>query len=121
MSKSKLPVRSGYEKRVADFLYDAGIGFVYEAPITFSDGIMVHPDFFLPKYNAFIEVWGMTGSPRYNWYRGNKRARYRREKVTLIERGPENYVNYKWFIKVRFEETLGVRFPVMRVPYYRYY
>lgn len=112
-------VRSNYERVVANFLYSQDIDYVYEKPLKLSDGRLFHPDFYLPDYDCYIEIWGMTGNGRYNYLRHGKRDEYARDSIKLIELWPEHRINFKWFLKKKFEEILGVPFPaIMRVPFY---
>jgi DNA helicase IV len=62
---SGVEVRSLYEKRCADFLFDNNIKFKYE-PLILLDGKQYRPDFFLPDFNLFIEICGYGHMPYYN-------------------------------------------------------
>jgi hypothetical protein len=62
---SGINVRSQYEKRCADFLFGNKIEFQYE-PLILLDGRQYRPDFFLPKYNLFLEICGFGHMPFYN-------------------------------------------------------
>jgi hypothetical protein len=51
-------LRSAWEKRVADYLFEHGIEWIYE-PETFRMGEITYtPDFYLPNENKYIEVKG---------------------------------------------------------------
>lgn len=53
--------RSGYEKSVAEYLWDNHVAFQYE-PYTFllkGETASYTPDFYLPDYQTFIEVKGV--------------------------------------------------------------
>ncbi len=62
---SGVEVRSLYEKRCADFLFDNDIKFQYE-PLILLDGKQYRPDFFLPDFNLFVEICGYGHMPYYN-------------------------------------------------------
>jgi hypothetical protein len=57
-TKSGFIVRSNGEKRIADFLSDEGIKFEYEKKVLYLPSSVYIPDFWLPKYNCFIEFYG---------------------------------------------------------------
>ena len=63
-TKSKVRVRSKYEQRCADFLYSNNISFKYE-PLIILGSKQYRPDFYLPKYNLFLEICGYTHMPFY--------------------------------------------------------
>ena len=51
-------VRSRAERDIADFLYSSKIRYIYEKPIYYVENKInktLHPDFYLPDYNLFIE------------------------------------------------------------------
>jgi len=63
-TKSGIRVRSSYEKTCADFLYSHNISFNYE-PLILLGGKQYRPDFYLPKFNLFIEICGYGHMPYY--------------------------------------------------------
>jgi hypothetical protein len=125
-NRVKFPTKKGglvlslYERAVADFLYENNIAYEYERPYRFSTGETVHPDFYLPQYGVYIEVWGMAGDYFYNEGMKWKQERYRKEGVKLIELLPKGgRLNFRFFILVRFKELMGYRLPVKQyVPYF---
>ena len=57
-SQKRIWLRSTWEKRVADYLFQHGIRWTYEAK-TFEMGDLTYtPDFYLPDENKYIEVKG---------------------------------------------------------------
>lgn len=74
-------VRSTYERRVADWLYDQCIDYTYEPPLPFSNHGSA--DFFANGW--YIEIWGVIGSKEYAARREEKRAGYTLSGVPLIE------------------------------------
>jgi hypothetical protein len=105
-------VKSNYEKDVANYLFDQDIDYIYEKPLTLSNGITVHPDFYLPKYNIYIEVYGMWGSHEYSVNRAKKQWGYDQDDIKVIElwfgggRG-----NFRYLLEKQFEELTGMPFP----------
>lgn len=61
---SGLLVRSKYEKCCVRFFKENNIEFQYE-PLILLSGRQYRPDFFLPRYNLFIELCGYTHMPFY--------------------------------------------------------
>ena len=64
-------VRSQQEKIIYDELYSRNVRCVYENTVYYKDEKgetkTLHPDFYLPDYNLYIEHWGYenTNDPRY--------------------------------------------------------
>ena len=48
-------VRSRAEALISNFLYNHKIRYVYEKPIYYADNKTLHPDFYLPDYDIYIE------------------------------------------------------------------
>jgi hypothetical protein len=90
-TKFGFPVRSNPEKLIANWLYHHKIKCLYERPkIHYAGGIIV-PDFFLPKYNVYIEYFGR--------FRGNitveryKPRIYRKLRLKLLALYPKDLNN----------------------------
>jgi len=63
-TESGLLVRSKYERECVKFFEDNNVEFQYE-PLILLSGRQYRPDFFLPKYNLFIELCGYNHMPFY--------------------------------------------------------
>jgi len=59
-------VKSKGEKRIADFLFEHSIDYKYEYPWRTDRGIVIYPDFYLPRFKSVIEYWGMEGDKDYD-------------------------------------------------------
>jgi hypothetical protein len=60
--KFQVSFRSRYELSVAEFLNTCGIEFMYEPYcFTLGESSILIPDFYLPKYDCFVEVKGFWG------------------------------------------------------------
>jgi hypothetical protein len=57
-------VQSTGEKRIADWLVNAGLDYRYDGRLRFLEGFQIRPDFYLPQFDVYIEYWGMD-TPRY--------------------------------------------------------
>lgn len=78
-------VRSKNEMLVDNWLYHHGICHAYEVALFSKELDYTYlSDFYLPKYRAFIEVWGMTDAD-YQRRRRQKTAFYRNNGYDLIE------------------------------------
>jgi DNA helicase-4 len=80
---SGVRVRSSYEQRTADYLTKNGINFQYE-PLILLDGKQYRPDFFLPRYNLFLEICGMGHMPFYRDHVEQKRRLYQKHNLCAI-------------------------------------
>ena len=62
--------KSKGEARIAHFLNNSGIPFIYEHPLAVIDEgktkIWHPPDFLLPDHAAHIEYFGLAGQPDYD-------------------------------------------------------
>lgn len=114
-------VRSKYERAVANFLFSHGIRYIYEKRYQLnSNGTFIVPDFYLPDYDIYIEIWGFVGKRAYNKRMWWKKHHYKKDGVQLIELFPRGgRLNYQYFIKKQFELITGERFPAKkRIPYF---
>lgn len=75
-------VRSKSEKKVADWLYENEYTYEYERKIELPDGNSILSDFYLPKYDIYIEYWGMASA---NNDAGEKYRVRKQEKKELYE------------------------------------
>jgi hypothetical protein len=82
------------EKFVADYFKKKGIRFVYEKPIKLGTQSL-KPDFYLPEYNVYVEVWGnFADKAYYNTYTIRKKTydKYKAD-IRIIHLYKDNY-NY---------------------------
>lgn len=77
-------VKSNGEFRIDQFLYKNNIVHAYEKVITLKDGSQIHPDFYIPEIDVYIEYHGVKGSAWYikmNKYKDNI---FKLEQMTVI-------------------------------------
>jgi len=77
-------VRSKSEVIIDDFLYRHRIWHVYEKPLTVN-GVTIHPDFYLPQYDVYIEHLGYRGYKKYDNQTEFKKALYDKKVVYTTE------------------------------------
>lgn len=78
-------VRSRNEALVDNWLYHHDVCHAYEKAVFSKDAKITYcSDFFLPRYNLFIEIWGMNDSA-YETRRKRKTAFYRDNGYSLLE------------------------------------
>ena len=82
-------VKSNAEFRIDQFLYKNNIAHAYEKTITLKDGSQIHPDFYIPEIDVYIEYHGVKGS---SWY--NKMNKYK-DNIFKIEQMIVIVINYK--------------------------
>jgi len=113
-------VRSKSEKRIANWLTDRGVRFVYEKPLVLGvddsltrklltisalvlpkrlaarltkkqKGVLLHPDFYIPKLDCYIEYWGLADSdPDYESLHRAKLALYGKHGITIVSVYPRH-------------------------------
>lgn len=74
-------VRSTYECKVADWLHDHGLNYVYEPALPFSS--VWRADFWANGW--FVEIWGVLNSENYKRRKEAKQEHYRAYHIALIE------------------------------------
>ena len=76
-------VQSNGEKRIADWLAEKKIAYVYDERYLVARDTLIRPDFYLPEFDLYIEYWGMD-NPEYNANRQKKLWLYQRAGKKLI-------------------------------------
>ena len=80
---SGINVRSSHEKRIADFLFNNNIEFIYEYKLRLGNHTF-YPDFFLREENIFIEFFGWLHIPSYARKTEEKIKAYSNHKIKCI-------------------------------------
>jgi len=57
-------VQSVGERRIADWLAERRIAYVYDERYRMAGDVQIRPDFYLPEFDLYIEYWGMD-TPEY--------------------------------------------------------
>ena len=87
-------VRSKSEKLIANWLTDHGIRFKYEKPLKLGQRTL-HPDFYLPKFDCYIEYWGLADvDPDYEKNHRLKLGLYGRFGIKVISVYPRHLRNF---------------------------
>ncbi len=84
-SKEEYKFKSNEERFIASYFNKKGIKYYYEKPLEI-DGNLLHPDFYLPEYDIYVEYWGQYNDPFY--YKTQylpKKKLYKQEKIQLID------------------------------------
>ncbi len=79
-------VKSKSERAIDNFLNKYKIRHYYEPELSINNdpNYLIHPDFYLPDKNIYIEHWGMDNDEQYKESMSYKLDIYRKLKVTLI-------------------------------------
>ncbi len=77
-------VKSKSEKMIADCLYKMWIQYIYEHPLTIDWRVVAHPDFYLPKYNIWIEFWWLY-TKKYLDNKQFKKQKYKEYWLKVID------------------------------------
>ena len=59
LAADRTVVQSQGEKRIADWLGAKGIDYRYDDKFQIIQGFAVRPDFYLPRFDVYIEYWGL--------------------------------------------------------------
>lgn len=76
-------VQSKGEKRIADFLAQRRIAYIYDERYRIAGDVAIRPDFYLPEFDLYIEYWGMD-TPEYVANMKKKLFLYQRTGKKLI-------------------------------------
>lgn len=88
-----LLVKSKAEARIANFLKHKEVAYKYEKNL-FLDGEILKPDFYLEKYNTYIEYYGWYDrTAKYTKRTKEKINIYKRNKIKVIGIYPKDYRN----------------------------
>lgn len=79
-------VRSKSEMTIDNYLYDHNIKHAYEKayPISANKDEDLHPDFYLPELDLYIEHWGYANKANYKEEKEYKTKIYNRNRTTVI-------------------------------------
>ena len=94
--KDGTEVRSTYEQRVADWLFERGIAYVYEPSLPFGN---MRGDFYVN--GRYIEIWGVKNSPEYNARRDRKKQGYKDAGLPLIGIYSQYFLSGAWERKLQ--------------------
>lgn len=80
------PVKSQQEAMIDNYLFGHNIRHVYEKPFPIDGNPEhdLHPDFYLPELDIYIEHFGITGNKRYEETKEYKLPHYKKAGITLI-------------------------------------
>lgn len=80
------PVKSQQEAMIDNYLFGHNIKHIYEKPFPIDDNPEhdLHPDFYLPDSDIYIEHLGITENKKYEETKEYKLPFYRKAKITLI-------------------------------------
>ena len=105
-------LKSTGEKKIAQFLKDEKIHFLYEYPLAITDEDrkvrIWYPDFWLPELNIIIEYMGMKGKIGYDKATIRKKKVYNALKIDFIEISPGLIIkgNWKRFIAMKIIDIM---------------
>lgn len=80
------PVKSQQEAMIDNYLFNKGIPHIYEKPFPIDGNSEhdLHPDFYLPEQDIYIEHFGLTGNKKYEETKEYKLPLYKNAGITLI-------------------------------------
>lgn len=91
--KNTKKFKSGKEAFIANYFDKKKIKYQYEKPLKLGKQ-KLHPDFFLPEFDVYVEYWGMWPSDfDYRKECNIKRKQYKEYDIPLVELYPDNLVS----------------------------
>lgn len=81
--------------------------FIFDIPF---NKLKLHPDFFLPEYNIYVEYWGLIEKEEYkkNSYDFKKKV-YKDNDIPVIDIYPKNLDNLDWDFTQKFMGLIRTR------------
>ena len=90
-TESGIMVQSQGEKKIADWLYDHNIEFLYDKPMRVSGWRSpLRPDFYLKKHRTIIEFFGLMDNLKYANKSTNKLSTYWQMNLRVLSIYPED-------------------------------
>jgi len=109
----KDPYKSEGERKIAQFLKEAQIPFIYEKETLIKDQGKLkiwYPDFTLPEYQIIIEYYGINGNPEYSDAVRYKQRAYKENNLDALPIYPEHLKNdYRSHIARNVKQALYKR------------
>lgn len=90
--KSNNNFKSNRESFIATYFDKKHIKYLYEKSLKLGSQLL-HPDFYLPEFDVYVEYWGRWGDFEYNKTCNHKRHLYEKYGIELIELYPDNLVS----------------------------
>lgn len=89
------PVKSQQEAMIDNYLFGKNIKHIYEKPFPIDGNPEhdLHPDFYLPELDIYIEHFGITGNKNYEDTKDYKLSIYKKAGITLICTSSEDINN----------------------------
>jgi len=96
-SKAEKSVAEYFDKKNVKYIFHPKIKipkvYLKYFNIPFKNDIL-HPDFFLPEYNVYVEYWGLIDDPRYKERSYDyKKRKYKENLIECIDLYPKNLEN----------------------------
>lgn len=86
-------VRSRGERKIVAFFQKHEIQFRYEPSLVLGK-VELHPDFFLPEYQVYVEFWGVAyDNPRYRANMKLKKKLYKKHGILVVSLYPKHLAN----------------------------
>jgi len=113
LTENGVEVKSKTEKHTSDYFSSNNIRYEYERKIRIK-GRTLHPDWYLPDYNVYVEYWGLVDAddPRiksqYVKNMKRKMAQYHSQGLKFISIYPRNMTNLDWIFRKKLENETGI-------------
>lgn len=93
-AKNTKKFKSKKEEFIANYLDKKRIKYVYEQELKIGSETL-HPDFFLPEFDVYVEYWGLWSNDfEYRKACNHKRKLYKKYEYKLVELYPDNTISF---------------------------
>lgn len=100
-------VRSRGERKIVAFFQRHEVQFRYEPSLVLGKKEL-HPDFFLPEHNVYVEFWGMAyDNPRYRAIMKLKKGLYQKHHIPVVSLFPRHLRNLEKYFPNLLEKITG--------------
>ncbi|MFZ2655683.1 MAG: HEAT repeat domain-containing protein [Victivallales bacterium] len=105
LTSDRTVVQSQGERQIADWLCAHGLDYRYDDKFQIIQGFAVRPDFYLPRYDVYIEYWGMDTTD-YKIGMLLKQKLYQQEGKRLISLYPDDLPRLDTKIAVKLKTLM---------------
>ena len=103
---------SNYEKQFADYLKRKNVRYQLHPKLKVKGKkgkLTCEPDFYLPEFEVYVEIWGMIGDEEYKKYYDLKKETYNKNQIEHIDIYPKNFENLDWDFTTKMFEIFKIR------------
>ncbi len=107
---------SNYEKKFANYLKRKNVRYNLHPKLKVkgkTGKIICTPDFYLPEFEVYVEIWGKIDDNKYKEDSKLKKETYKNNQIEYVDLYPKNFENLDWDFTMKifeiFKERQGIQ------------